>query len=106
MIAAISLKLHRKRLFPTFALSCGFGGAAGFTAVPLVLAMCDDNREGVVVMKPRKITQMSLDYDLVDRIDAYRRRQVGEIPTKSQAIRELLEFALRGDMAEVAGEQP
>jgi hypothetical protein len=55
-------------------------------------------------MKPRKVTQMALDVDLVERIDSYRRRQVGEIPTKSQAIRELLELALRVDAAEMGHE--
>ena len=79
-------------------------GATVFTAVPPVLAMFHDSNEGVVVMKPRKVTQMALDVDLVERIDSYRRRQVGEIPTKSQAIRELLELALRVDAAEMGHE--
>jgi hypothetical protein len=84
--------------------TCLVAPLSSMIAAPMI-AMHHDNKEGVVIMKPRKITQMALDWDLVERIDAYRRRQVGEIPTKSQAIRELLEWALRADAAELAGNE-
>jgi hypothetical protein len=37
----------------------------------------------------KRITNIVLDQSLVDGIERYRRRQVGEIPGKTAAIREL-----------------
>jgi 3-methyladenine DNA glycosylase/8-oxoguanine DNA glycosylase len=37
-------------------------------------------------------------------IQEYRKRQVGEIPSKAQAIRELVELGIRADLAESAAE--
>jgi hypothetical protein len=53
-----------------------------------------------------RLMQIKIDDAFIERIDSYWRRQVGEIPSKAAAVRELLEFALRTDEAEVAGEQP
>jgi metal-responsive CopG/Arc/MetJ family transcriptional regulator len=54
---------------------------------------------GVIAMK--KLMQISIDQALLDGLEAYRKRQTGEIPSRAQAIRELLEWALREDAAEV-----
>jgi metal-responsive CopG/Arc/MetJ family transcriptional regulator len=49
----------------------------------------------------KKLMQISIDQALLDGLEAYRKRQTGEIPSRAQAIRELLEWALREDAAEV-----
>jgi len=58
--------------------------------------------KGIIVMK--KIMNIVLDQALVDGIEAYRKRQPGEVPSKAAAIRELLEYALRADATEMAHE--
>jgi len=51
-----------------------------------------------------RFMQVKVDDALMDRIDSYRRRQVGEIPSKAAAVRELLEAGLRVDAEELAHE--
>jgi hypothetical protein len=47
-----------------------------------------------------KYLQVPVSIELLEGIDSYRRRQVGEIPSKAAAVRELLELALRVDANE------
>ena len=51
-----------------------------------------------------RFMQIKADDALMDRIDSYRRRQVGEIPSKAAAVRELIETGLRFEEGELAHE--
>jgi hypothetical protein len=55
-------------------------------------------------MAMKKIMQVVVDQSLLDSLEAYRKRQPGVVPSRTQCIRELLEYALRADMAELSHE--
>jgi hypothetical protein len=48
--------------------------------------------------------QITLDNTVFERIEQYRKRQPGEIPSKAAAVRELIETGLRVDAGELASE--
>jgi hypothetical protein len=52
----------------------------------------------------KRIRNIVIDQSLVDGIERYRRRQVGEIPSKTAAIRKLLQLGLQTDEAEASHE--
>jgi hypothetical protein len=55
-------------------------------------------------MAMKKIMQVVVDQSLLDGLEAYRKRQPGVVPSRTKCIRELLEYALRADLAEIASE--
>jgi hypothetical protein len=51
-----------------------------------------------------RFMQIRADDALMERIENYRKRQPGEIPSKNAAVLELLETGLRVDAGELASE--
>jgi 3-methyladenine DNA glycosylase/8-oxoguanine DNA glycosylase len=61
--------------------------------------------QGNQVMQAKVKIETFVEPHVLTAIQEYRKRQVGEIPSKAQAIRELVELGISADLAEIASER-